>query len=515
MRSLLVLSFIEGACVMVAELAGGKMLAPFYGTSLYAWASTLAITLGGLTLGYYIGGRLSNKTHEKRRNLLFLVLAISSALVIVMPAWASFIMTRTMDMEFLSGLVLSQLSFLFLPILGFGIVSPLIIGLIGENENSGTAAGLVYAISTLGGIIATLLTGFWLVPILGISLPCIIVGALLLIASFIIIRPVKKTAALLLLVIFPSYFFYKGGKEESSDKYEILCYSEGIMGQVKVLEFQTHRKGQTVNTRNLLVNHNWQTWIDKDNPAYSFLYYTRFTNAVISGLPSGSKALLIGLGGGSIAKQFELRNLDYDAVEIDGRLPELAKQYFGLKGTGRLIVDDGRHYINKCREQYDLVIIDALLGENVPSHLLSVECFSRIKEMLKPGGKVFIEFDGIVEGDNGQAQKMLYNTLVKAGYQCTVFSSIPGEKDSDIMYLASVGNPPDVSALKIQTDPYYDFSGPMDSFKLALQHPTNEYLIDDKPELDYLLKKRMAFVRNDVLKKANKAFLENDVLFYY
>ena len=56
------LSFIEGASVMAAELLGAKMLAPYFGSSLYVWASVLAITLGGLAVGYYVGGILSYKS---------------------------------------------------------------------------------------------------------------------------------------------------------------------------------------------------------------------------------------------------------------------------------------------------------------------------------------------------------------------------------------------------------------------------------------------------------------------
>jgi predicted membrane-bound spermidine synthase len=512
---LLALSFIEGACVMVAELAGGKMLAPFYGTSLYVWASTLAITLGGLTAGYYVGGRLSKKSLAERKKILFLTLALAAALVIIMPVWGSFIMSRTMDMEFLTGLVISQASFLFLPIFGMGMVSPLIIGLLGETRNSGSAAGSVYAISTLGGIIATLLTGFWLVPVVGISLPCMVSGALLLIAALVVLRPDQKVGALLLLAIFPTMLFVKDGHDRESGKFDLLYYSEGILGQVKVLEFKTQKQGKEITTMNLLVNHNWQTWIDKDNPTFSFLIYTRFTNAIIASLPKGSSALLIGLGGGTVAKQLEAHGISYDAVEIDGRLPALAKKYFGLKGTGNLVVDDGRHYINKCKKKYDLVIIDALLGENVPSHLLSIECFEKIKQLLKGNGKIFIEFDGIEEGDEGTAQRIVYNSLKAAGYGCTVFSSVPGNLASDIMYLAAVGREPDTTNITLSKDLYFEHEGSLSTFSATLSSNSSIELRDNTPSLDYYLKKRMAYVRNDVLKKMNMAFMEDDLLFYY
>ncbi len=57
-NKLYTISFVEGASVMAAEICGAKLLAPFFGSSLYVWSSVMAITLGGLASGYFIGGKL-------------------------------------------------------------------------------------------------------------------------------------------------------------------------------------------------------------------------------------------------------------------------------------------------------------------------------------------------------------------------------------------------------------------------------------------------------------------------
>jgi predicted membrane-bound spermidine synthase len=286
-----------------------------------------------------------------------------------------------------------------------------------------------------------------------------------------------------------------------------------VLGQIKVVEFKVNNHHMA--THCLLVNHNWQTWIDKDHPSFSFLYYTHFTDAIIAHLPPGSKALLIGLGGGTVAKQFEAHNVAYDVVEIDGRLPALAKEYFGLKGTGNVFIDDGRHYLNKCKQHYDLVIIDALLGESVPSHLLSVECFSIIKKLLTPSGKIFIEFDGIEENDKGIAQQLLYNTIKAAGFNCQAFSSIAPEQHGDIMYLASMGTVTDLDTATIAGDFYYTYSGPLKQFKTTLATSTTELVTDNRPVLDYYLRNHMANFRSEMIKKQNLSFMEDDMAFYY
>ena len=52
---------------MAAELLGAKMLAPYFGSSLYVWATVLAITLGGLAAGYFMGGILSYKSKNNEQ----------------------------------------------------------------------------------------------------------------------------------------------------------------------------------------------------------------------------------------------------------------------------------------------------------------------------------------------------------------------------------------------------------------------------------------------------------------
>lgn len=515
-KRLLLLSFIEGACVMVAELAGGKMLAPFFGSSLYVWASTLAITLGALTLGYYIGGEWSKQELTKRKKTLFTVITIASALVIIMPAWANQIMSKTIEMNFLTGMLLSQILFLLPPILGMGIVSPMLISLIAENNSSGKAAGMVYAISTLGGVIATLLTGFYLVPVVGIAIPCVVIGTTLFLLNVFILRPQKKTAIVgVIAIMLPSTFYIYNTRQDSSDKYDILYHSEGMLGQIKVMDFPYTLKGETFNTRCMLVNHNWQTWTKKDDNNFSLLFYTRFSNSVIKTLPTGSKALLIGLGGGTLAKQLEQNGLSYDAVEIDGRLPVLAEKFFGLQhAINNTIIDDGRHYINVCKRKYDLIIIDALLGDSVPSHLLSIECFQKLKNLLEVNGKIFIEFDGFDDGAKGMAQQLLLNTIKKAGFSCKVYTSLPEHTKADIMYLATLGDINIDNTAVVTGDFFYPPSGALSDFEIKFPLTTTDIITDDYPVVDFYLKERVASFRREYSLEYYEDFLYDDVPFF-
>ncbi|HHH36636.1 MAG TPA: hypothetical protein ENK48_07395 [Gammaproteobacteria bacterium] len=175
---LLLASFVEGGAVMAVELVGAKMVAPYYGTSLYVWAAVLALTLGGLATGYFLGGALSARHPSPRR--LFAILALGAMLVGVMPHVAPLVMEATLGMGLRSGIVIACLVFLLPPLVLFGMVSPMIIRLISSRgDRIGRAAGLVYTISTLGGILATFVAAFYAIPYLGLRLSAQLTALLL------------------------------------------------------------------------------------------------------------------------------------------------------------------------------------------------------------------------------------------------------------------------------------------------------------------------------------------------
>ena len=165
---LIAISIIEGGAVMAVELLGAKLIAPSYGASLYVWATTLAVTMGGLTTGYLLGGVISEKYPHKL--ILHYIVLASAIFVTIMPFTSSMIMSATLGMNLKVGIVLSSLCFVFPPLVCFGMVSPLIIRLISrEVKEVGNSVGTIYSISTLGGIVTTFLFGFVFIPTMGLD----------------------------------------------------------------------------------------------------------------------------------------------------------------------------------------------------------------------------------------------------------------------------------------------------------------------------------------------------------
>lgn len=185
-------SFVEGGAVMAVELISAKMIAPYYGQSLYVWATVIAVTLGGLATGYFWGGNLSEKHPTEKA--MFTVYLISAIVTGLMPITGKLIMSATLGLGLKTGIVISCIVFILPPLTCFGMISPMIIRLVSTDVTTvGRSAGTVYSISTLGGIIVTFLMGFYLIPFQGLRF--------------------SAYATAIALAIFPIIFFIRNNKK--------------------------------------------------------------------------------------------------------------------------------------------------------------------------------------------------------------------------------------------------------------------------------------------------------------
>ena len=160
----LLLAFTSGFIIMSVELLGGRILAPYFGSSIYVWGSIISIFMVALSVGYLIGGRLSVLSPNLGRYGLFFLLAALVLLPIV------FFANQAMDAVFAAiddpryGSLLASTLLFFIPTAILGMIAPYSVRLMVNNtDHSGQVAGGLYFVSTLGSALGTLLTSFYLV----------------------------------------------------------------------------------------------------------------------------------------------------------------------------------------------------------------------------------------------------------------------------------------------------------------------------------------------------------------
>jgi spermidine synthase len=120
------------------------------------------------------------------------------------------------------------------------------------------------------------------------------------------------------------------------------------------------------------------------------VHYTRFMTGALAYPETTGKILMIGLGGGSISTYLgrAMPEAAIDTVEIDPGVITAAKRYFGIRENGRVkyFAGDGRVFLNRNKQLYDLILVDAYHGGYVPFHLLTKEFYALLKQRLAPGG---------------------------------------------------------------------------------------------------------------------------------
>ncbi len=199
-------AFITGAVVMGFEMLGSRYLNPFFGSGIYTWAALISTVLAALTAGYFFGGWMADRKPTPAR-LGWLIVAGSAYLAFI-PLFAEGLLELLSSMlggladqrEFERwGSIAGAMLLLFVPLALLGVYSPYAIRLtLRATTRSGTVAGRIYGISTLGSIFGTLFVTFYLIPTMGSRHITYLLSAIGVAAglSFLVARPARAQRAL-------------------------------------------------------------------------------------------------------------------------------------------------------------------------------------------------------------------------------------------------------------------------------------------------------------------------------
>lgn len=163
-RLIYLLAFTSGFSIMGIELLGGRILAPYFGSSVHIWGSIITVFMLSLSIGYLVGGKLSTRQASLTRYGFIFLLA--GVLVLPITSFGTEMMEAIFVMieDSRYGSLLASCALFLLPTIVLGMISPYSVRLlVTHKEESGQVAGKLYFVSTLGSALGTIVTSFYLV----------------------------------------------------------------------------------------------------------------------------------------------------------------------------------------------------------------------------------------------------------------------------------------------------------------------------------------------------------------
>ena len=401
--------FIASFCTLVIEIVAGRVLAPYVGVSLYTWTSIIGVVLAGISAGAWAGGWLADR-RPPAATLGWLLLASGAAAMLIVPSTA----ILADDQGLLTGLGIATtllgrvvlLSFLlfFVPSFLLGMISPVAVKLaVRDLDTTGRVVGKIYAVSTLGSIAGTFVTGFWLIARFGTRATLIGVGAVLMASAFLLGGLFGRRGRAGAIAVIAGALAYAGlWPGTRLPPAQDPLFDAGETGTVHSEESQyyTIRVERTVREDNgapiqaLHLDHLVHSYADLENPMYLEYGYLRTFRQIVEAIAARGpqfRLLFIGGGGYTLPRLVDRVHpaAEIDVVEIDPAVTRVAQRYFGLERDAAIntINADARWWAMRTDgEPYDAVFIDAFNDLSVPYHLTTREFTERLKRRLAPGG---------------------------------------------------------------------------------------------------------------------------------
>jgi len=426
---LLVTAAMSGAVVMAVELLGARMLSVVYGGSLVVWAAMISVTLLSLAAGYFLGGWIADR---RPGPILLYCLLLAGALLVLVSPHARFVLRACQAaMGVRGGALASSIALFMLPLGLLGMNGPYVIRLLSKGQRTvGVTAGSVYAISTLGSVAGTLLTGLWLVPSFGvaagfrITATVMILTVLVGLAERLRLRAAAAAPALAAALLMPSPRLGLGDVYAAPDgeRVEVIGVRDSAYGQITVLAKGDYNL--------LVVDGVVQTGVPRAlarlqrGECLAANYFQELLPYMVDDA-EGQRVLVVGLAGGMTATLLrEKYGMDVFSVDLDPTIIEVARAHFGFEGPA--VATDGRLYLETCDQKYDCCVIDTYSGDVFPFHLSTIEAFEAARGVLKPGGVLCVN---VIASPTGKAFACIVKTIAEV---FTHVLAIGGEDGDDV-----------------------------------------------------------------------------------
>jgi spermidine synthase len=394
-RLLLPLVFVSGMASLAVEFGAARLLAPYFGTSLYVWGVLIGLVLVYLSAGYVLGGRLADR--HPREDVLFQLTAWAGLWIGVIPLVSYPILLnaqqgfKTLDAGLVLGTLLAVMALFAVPVILLGCVSPFAIRLLLKDvETGGNTAGAVYALSTAGSILGTFLPVFWFIPTYG-TRPTLVGFSLALLAPSVLglwPQPRRRWyAALAVAVVLVGVFLPPQVKPPEQGR--LLYEKESPYQYIQVV--QVASRTELVLNEGQAIHSIYDPGSLTTGGPWDFMVIASAFRARQAAAPVPNRVLILGLAGGTSARQDRAAfpGVDITGVEIDPDVVDVARRYFHLGETGTHVeVQDARYWLatRPVTDKYDVIVMDAYRQPYIPFHLTTKEFFDLARAHLAPGG---------------------------------------------------------------------------------------------------------------------------------
>lgn len=427
-----------GIALMGIEMSASRLIAVYFSSSQIVWTIIIGVIMISMAIGNYWGGHQADKKPSYLR--LYSELIFAGTWIVLVPFLGRFVIAGISALFALfitKGFVIWAALFsciiLFVPPLLFlGKVTPSLIKYALGQRVSGKVIGLLEALNTVGSIVGTFLPTFLTIPFIGTSNSFVLFGSMIAALGLVYVitylidkyqsRPkmvessekneeVKvekksfiKTCVLsgisafiwifgLVISINTSPLFWK----QSTKIYE----GESMYNYLKV-----DKEGQTTYlSTNALFG--VQSCINDDYSLTGMYYDNLLISAYL--VKENPKILVLGNGSGTYAtmmKEYLKWPCDITAVEIDQKIIDLSYKYFKMSEDVNVVCDDGRNYIARDKEKYDIILVDAYSSISVPFHMTTTEFFTLVKSHLNDDGIVMMNINMYSEGKHSVSQAL-------------------------------------------------------------------------------------------------------------
>lgn len=481
---------VSGTLVMVVEVMGSRVIGPFFGVSLFVWTALISVTLVALAAGYAAGGLLADR--RSTPDLLYGILFAAGIAALLVPVLKAPVIRACAPLGLRPG-ALAASALLFGPCLFLlGCVTPYVVRLAAKELGQiGRTVGLLYAVSTVGSFVGTLLTGFVLIAHVGVRGVFLLTGATLVGLAVVYWIAFRRRWLAVLATLVPLAF---AGADRPIDKVMAngtrvteIERREGFYGRVQVLDYSYGPR----HTRELAIDGLVQGGVDLEN-GLSIYEYAYFLELLPWGMsPGGKSCLVVGLGAGVVPMWYEARGVRTDVVDINPDVVDAARRHFGFRTSGEVFVEDARSFLARPGRRYAYVILDVFTGDSTPSHLLTLEALRGLAARVEPGGLIAINLIANLGSESFMTASVL-RTLGQVFESVALYPALDptlGDGSGNVIVVGRHGPPLVFDPGRVESFPMHPLAqrgaaGLGRSFRLAPDTPSM-VLTDDFNPLDF------------------------------